>query len=127
MNIGGIIMAVTALGKFLRKIRIDRDERLYDMAKRLGISSAFLSGVENGHKKASVTLINNIIDIYNLDMGQQKQLKDALSLSENKIDISQFSPKKQEATLMFARKFDELTDEQIDQIKNILKGDGDNH
>ena len=120
-------MAVTALGKFLRKIRIDRDERLYDMAKRLGISSAFLSGVENGHKKASVTLINNIIDIYNLDMGQQKQLKDALSLSENKIDISQFSPKKQEATLMFARKFDELTDEQIDQIKNILKGDGDNH
>lgn len=127
MNIGGIIMAATALGKFLRKIRIDRDERLYDMAKRLGISSAFLSGVENGHKKASATLINNIIDIYNLDIEQQKQLKDALSLSENKIDISQFSPQKQEATLMFARKFDELTDEQIDQIKNILKGDGDNH
>ena len=103
MNIGGIIMAATVLGKFLRKIRIDRDERLYDMAKRLGISSAFLSGVENGHKKASATLINNIID------------------------ISQFSPQKQEATLMFARKFDELTDKQIDQIKNILKGDGDNH
>lgn len=126
-NIGGIIMATTALGKFLRKIRIDRDERLYDMAKHLGVSSAFLSGVENGHKKASTTLINNIIDIYNLDKGQQERLKDALSFSENKIDISQFSPQKQEATLMFARKFDELTDEQIDQIKNILKGDGDNH
>ena len=103
MNIGGIIMAATVLGKFLRKIRIDRDERLYDMAKRLGISSAFLSGVENGHKKASATLINNIID------------------------ICEFSPQKQEAALMFARKFDELTDKQIDQIKNILKGDGDNH
>ena len=62
-----------------------------------------------------------------MDKGQQERLKDALSLSENKIDISQFSPQKQEATLMFARKFDELTDEQIDQIKNILKGDGDNH
>jgi transcriptional regulator with XRE-family HTH domain len=120
-------MAATALGKFLRKIRIDHDERLYDMAKHLEVSSAFLSGVENGHKKASAALINKIIDIYNLDMEQKKQLKDALSLSENKIDISQFSPQKQEATLMFARKFDDLTDEQIDQIKNILKGDGDNH
>ena len=120
-------MATTALGKFLRKIRIDRDERLYDMAKHLGVSSAFLSGVENGHKKASNALINNIIDIYNLDKGQQERLKDALSLSENKIDISQFSPQKQEAALIFARKFDELTDKQIDQIKNILKGDGDNH
>ena len=117
-------MSTTALGKFLRKIRIDRDERLYDMAKHLGVSSAFLSSVENGHKKASTTFI---IDAYNLDMEQQEQLKDAVSLSEHKIDISQFSPQKQEATLMFARKFDELTDEQIDQIRNILEGDGDNH
>lgn len=120
-------MATTALGKFLGKIRVDRDERLYDMANHLGISSAFLSGVENGHKKASTTLIDNIIDVYNLDVDQQDRLKDALSLSENKIDISEFSPQKQEATLMFARKFDELTDEQIDQIKNILKGDDDHN
>ena len=45
-------MAATALGKFLRKIRVDNDERLYDMAKRVEVSSAFLSGVENGRKKA---------------------------------------------------------------------------
>ncbi len=127
MNIGGIIMATTTLGKFLRKIRIDRDERLYDMARHLGVSSAFLSSVENGHKKASTSLINSIINVYNLDESQQERLKDALSLSENRIDISQFSPQKQEATLMFARKFDELTDEQIERIQKILKGDEDNH
>lgn len=114
-------MATTALGKFLRKIRIDRDERLYDMAKHLGVSSAFLSGVENGHKKASTTLINNIVEYYNLNDLQQDKLKDALSLSENRIDISQFSPRKQETILMFARKFDELSDEQIEQIQKILK------
>lgn len=119
-------MATTALGKFLRKIRIDSDERLYDMAKHLGVSSAFLSGVENGHKKASTTLINNIIDVYNLDKNQQERLKDASSLSKSRIDISQFSPEKQEATLMFARKFDELTDEQIERIQKILKGDEEN-
>ena len=59
-------MAATALGKFLRKIRVDNDERLYDMAKRVEVSSAFLSGVENGRKKASSSLIEKIISEYKL-------------------------------------------------------------
>lgn len=65
-------MTVTPLGKFLRKIRIDHDERLYDMAKKVGVSSAFLSSVENGHKKASDALVDNIITIYKLDEKQKK-------------------------------------------------------
>lgn len=119
-------MAATALGKFLRKIRVDNDERLYDMAKRVEVSSAFLSGVENGRKKASSSLIEKIISEYKLNFQEQKQLQDAISISEEKIDISQFSPKKQEATLMFARKFDDLSDKQLEQIKSILKGDKNN-
>ena len=132
-------MAATALGKFLRKIRVDNDERLYDMAKRVEVSSAFLSGVENGRKKASSSLIEKIISEYKLNLQEQKQLQDAISISEErylrdcldsiseeKIDISQFSPKKQEATLMFARKFDDLSDKQLEQIKSILKGDKNN-
>ena len=44
-------MTYTALGKFLRKLRVDRDERLYDMAENVGVSSAFLSGVENAIRR----------------------------------------------------------------------------
>ena len=116
-------MATTALGKYLRKISIDHDERLYDMAENLGISSAFLSSVENGHKKASDSLINKIIENYHLTQEQQKELLYAKSKSVSKIDLSSFSPEKQEATLMFARKFDDLTDEQVQRIRKILKGD----
>ena len=119
-------MTYTALGKFLRELRVDRDELLYDMAENVGVSSAFLSGVENGHKKASASLINNIVDRYNLDREQEQELKDALSISEESLDISKFSPEKQEATLMFARKFDDLTDKQIAQIQKILK-EGERH
>ena len=36
-------MTYTALGKFLRKRRVDRDERIYDMAEKVVVSSAFLS------------------------------------------------------------------------------------
>ena len=44
---------LTSLGKFLRKIRIDNDEYLKDMADKLGVTVSFLSAVENGKKKES--------------------------------------------------------------------------
>ena len=42
---------LTSIGRFLRKLRIDHGEILKDMADALGVSSAFLSAVENGKKK----------------------------------------------------------------------------
>lgn len=36
----------TNYGKVLRKIRVDRDELLKDMAGKLGITSAYLSSIE---------------------------------------------------------------------------------
>ena len=38
---------LTSLGKFLRKLRIDRGEILKDMADKLGVTVSFLSAVEN--------------------------------------------------------------------------------
>lgn len=42
---------LTSVGRFLRTLRIDHGEILKDMADVLGVSSAFLSAVENGKKK----------------------------------------------------------------------------
>ncbi|MBP2057930.1 transcriptional regulator with XRE-family HTH domain [Lactobacillus colini] len=120
-------MAVTALGKFLRKLRIDREERLYDMAKKVGVSSAFLSGVENGHKKVPASLVNDIASIYNLDAIQIQELNDAVELSKGSLDLTGFSPEKQETMLKLARKFDDLTDKDKSIITTILmKGDDKN-
>lgn len=118
-------MATTQLGKFLRKIRIDHDERMYDMAKRIGVSSAFLSSVENGRKKPSDDLIKKIVSEYQLTLEQQKELAYAKNESLQQIDLSGFSPAKQEATLMFARKFDDLSNEDIEAIRSILTGGND--
>lgn len=119
-------MPTVPIGKFLRRLRVDHDERLFDMAKKIGVSSAFLSAVENGHKKASNSLINKIINIYNLTPSQESDLYNDLAMSEQSLNLSNFSREKQQATLMFARKFDELSNNQIDEIKRILKGEN-NH
>ena len=42
---------LTEFGKILRKLRIDRQELLRDMAKNLEVSSAYLSAVETGKRK----------------------------------------------------------------------------
>lgn len=42
---------LTRLGKELRKIRLDRDELMKDMARKLGVTVAYLSAVENGTRK----------------------------------------------------------------------------
>ena len=47
---GGIIGMLTEFGKALRRIRLDNDELLKDMADKLKVSSAYLSAVENGKK-----------------------------------------------------------------------------
>ena len=41
----------TSLGRFLKKLRLENEEHLYDMAVKLKVSSAFLSKVENGKSK----------------------------------------------------------------------------
>ena len=71
----------------------------------------------------SPSLINNIIKIYNLSPYQQDELHNDLAISEQNLNLSGFSQEKQQATLMFARKFDELSNSQINEITKILKGE----
>ena len=42
---------INDLGKMLRKIRIEEDERLLDMAENIGVSVAFLSAIETGRNQ----------------------------------------------------------------------------
>lgn len=62
-------------GKILRKIRIDHDELLYDMAKKLGMSSAMLSEVETGKRCMNQYSIDLIAQIYCLTDEQLNELR----------------------------------------------------
>lgn len=65
------------LTEIIREIRADHDERLYDMAKRLGIGSAELSQTENGHIKdleKVKNILRKIIKVYQLSNNSIKRL-----------------------------------------------------
>lgn len=100
----------TKLGRFCRKLRIEKGELLYDMAQKLGVSSAFLSKVENGKKKPPVHWKQTIILEYGLSGNERIEFEECFfdALNADSIDISFYEDSDKELMLSFARKFDAL-------------------
>lgn len=110
-------------GKFCRKLRIDKNELLYDMAAKLGVSSAFLSKVENGKKKPPQEWRNLLIEKYNLEDYQICELDECLFEAQNynSIDMSGWKEDDRMMMLSFARKFSSLNK---DILKQFLDEEG---
>ena len=53
---------LTDFGKELRKIRIDNNEFLKDMANKLGVTVSYLSAVENGKRDIPDEWLDKIIN-----------------------------------------------------------------
>lgn len=101
---------VNNFGKFCRKLRIDNNELLYDMAAKLGVSSAFLSKVENGKKKPPQEWRNTLAHLYKLNNAQIKELDQYMYEAQNfdSIDISYMGENDRMMMLSFARKFNSI-------------------
>ena len=52
---------LTEIGKFLRRYRIDNGLLLKDMAGKVGVTSAYLSAVENGKKRPRQQSLTKLI------------------------------------------------------------------
>ena len=114
---------MTALGKILRKLRIDCGEVLYDMATKLGVSSSYLSAVENGKKPAPDHLVQNIVTLYDLSAQQEKELYSAASedVKQVRINVGNASGGQRNLALAFARRFEDLDKDEIKQVLSILE------
>lgn len=66
---------MTNIGKFLRDLRIEKQELLYDMARKMGIGSADLSAIETGERPLTLIEIGKVINKYNLNKNQEGKLR----------------------------------------------------
>ena len=116
--------ATTELGKILRKLRIDREESLGDMADKLKYTSSYLSAIEKGRRPAPSDLANRIAALYSLSADAKKELESAAdkTLMSIKVNIGATSDVKRDAALVFARTFDELDEETSKHILKLLEG-----
>lgn len=116
-------MALTPFGKALRKLRIDKDMLLKEMADGAGVTPAFLSAVEVGRKAIPKNLVDRIADGTRLDAETRIQLRTAADLSASHVEIplagvsSMFD---RTLAVQLARNFDTLDEGQKNSIKEIM-------
>lgn len=117
-------MSMNPFGKEARKLRIDHDLLLKDVADRLEVSPAFLSAVEAGRKAIPPGFVNRVAEAMGLNSEERMRLQVAADRSarEQKITFgSQTSTVARETASMLARNFDSLTEEDFKKIRAVLE------
>lgn len=112
---------VTEFGKFLRILRVSRDESAKQMAEKLGVSASYLSAVELGKRDIPNSWEDIINEKYMLNENNQLKLRKAISdtISSVKLDLSTTDEKKKELILAMAKT--DFDDETIDKLSEIIK------
>lgn len=113
---------LTRFGKKLRALRLENDQRLKDMADELQVTAAYLSAVENGNRSVPDSWIGKLSDSYNLSDSEIEELQKLAYENKTDVKINLSNAEEQEIglALSFARKFRDLSDEQVCEIQRIL-------
>lgn len=116
---------LTDFGKVCRRLRLEVNENLGDMADRLGMKPSFLSAIENGKKNVPKTLCESIKKEYSLTNEQYTELAEAAEASrlQIKIQMKDMQSSDRNLVLSFARKFEELDNNEKEKIMRILQGE----
>lgn len=112
----------TELGRFLRKLRIDNDEILRDMAEKIGVTSSYLSAIECGKRNIPSDFIEKISSLYSLDANQKSEFEAArdLTIKDISINLTDASCQKRDLALQFARTFDDMDEQTTQALLDFL-------
>ncbi len=113
---------MTEFAKFTKMIRLENDERLGHMAKKLGVSSAFLSRVENGLAKPSEKIVKGICQNYSLNEEQKKKLEEIVRDARQRISLAslQLSPTNQQIVIRLARSIERFDDDELNVLEEKI-------
>ena len=125
---GGVTMAYTKFGEYMRILRIKNHEVMGDIAKLLGVTLPFLSAVENGRKNVPSEWVEKIVEHYSLNEKEVSELLEAIEQSKTqmKLDLKSASVFQRTAALQFARSFEDMDEETAKKIMQLLENRGGN-
>lgn len=93
----------TDLCKFIRKLRIDHDDRQLDMAVKLGVTPAFLSKVETQKRPMPQEWYYELSRLYSLDDETKEELDRLMFFNNHRksIDLDMFQEKEVDEILNY--------------------------
>ncbi|MFK9872711.1 helix-turn-helix domain-containing protein [Klebsiella pneumoniae] len=110
-------MNVTQLGRFLRKVRIDRGQRLNDMAEEMEMSVAQLSAIELGKRSISAKVKQRLITFYSAFCSGEEEVGRLVDVSQPsfKEDFEDVDDLRRDLFVSFARSYKALPEDQARQ------------
>lgn len=110
---------MTPFGAELRRLRKARDVTLTQMAASLGVSSAYLSALEHGHRgRPSFSLIQRIIAYFNVIWDDAEKLERLAQISDPRVtvDTSGLDPRATELANRLAQTIGSLNDDELEEF-----------
>ncbi len=111
---------LTPFGVAVRKLRLEKGLRLVDMAKPLGMSTAFLSAIETGRKPIPDGLLSKISRSLEWTAGELALVRRAIEQSRKEVRLDGKSAEDRELIAAFARSIDKVPAATISQLKKLL-------
>lgn len=116
---------MTPFGQKTRQLRADRSILLKQMADDLGVSSAYLSALERGHRgRPGPGLIMQICGYFDLIWDEAEELKRLAEMSHPRVvvDTSGLSPRATELANLLSQSIGELDEQTLEWILDEIHG-----
>ena len=116
---------MTPFGAKLRDLRRARGIALKDMAKGLGVSAAYLSALEHGHRgRPNRAFVHRICAYFNIiwDEAEELQARAQLSPPRVPVDTAGLSPEQTELANRLAARSEKLDAETVRRMLELLNG-----
>jgi transcriptional regulator with XRE-family HTH domain len=116
---------MTPFGEKIRALRDARGITLKQMAEDLGVSSAYFSALEHGHRgRPGSGLVQQICGYFELMWDEAEELKRLAELSHPRVvvDTSGLSPKATQLANVLAERIDTMDEETLEWILAEVEG-----
>ena len=114
---------MTPFGRRLRELRRERGRRLKDMAQALGVSEAYLSALEHGHRgRPASGFVQQVSAYFNLAWDDVDELRRLAKLSHPRVmvDTSGLDPLATEVANRLAESIATLDRETLPELRAVL-------
>ena len=115
---------MTPFGQAIREMRDERGITQRQMANDLGVSPAYLSALEHGHRsKPSWHFVQKVIGYFNVIWDDAEHILELAGLSDPKItiDTSGLSARATHTTNLMAKSIQSLSDDDLLDIGHIIE------
>lgn len=111
---------LTPFGITIRKLRLDKQMRLLDIADRMGLSAAFVSAVETGKKSIPDDYVDSVVRAMRLNAQEALELRGAADRTRSVVRVDQLQPGDREFVAAFARSVDTLPPDLAARLKKAV-------